>query len=242
MMVRSWQIGLTAVAVVGGFVLAVQVRTEHLIETNLQVTSGRLGEVAYHYRQAEQRQAALRDRLAELRGQIADEEQQAAAGREATAALAASLSEMRTVAGLTPVHGPGVLVVISDSTRPLKPGEDPNLVLVHYSDVHAVVAVLFAGGAEAVAVNGERIVGTTGISCVGTTILANARRLAPPYQIEAIGNPHTLQAAATARGGILDELRAFDFPVTVAAQSDVQLPAYSGTFVHRFAMPLDTGR
>ncbi len=239
---QPWQLALTAVAVVVGFVLGVQVRTERSIETNLQVTSGRLGEVAYRYRQVEARQAALRSRLAELRQEIADEEQQAAAGREATAALAADLAQLRTLSGLTPVHGPGVLVVIADSTRPLKPGEDPNLVLIHYSDVHAVVATLFAAGAEAVAVNGERVVGTTGIACVGTTILCNARRLAPPYRIEAIGDPHVLLAAAVARGGILDELRAFGFPVAVTAESDVRLPAYTGTFVHQFATPVETGR
>jgi len=242
MTARPWQIGLTAVALAVGFVLAVQVRTERSIETNLQVTSGRLGEVAYSYQQAELRQADLRERLVELRQEIADEEQRAAAGREATAALAAELSRMRTLAGLSPVHGPGVLVTISDSTRALRPGEDPNLVLIHYSDVYAVVAALFAGGAEAVAVNGERVVGTTGISCVGTTILCNARRLAPPYRIEAIGDPHALRTVVTARGGILDELHAFDFPVTVAVESDVRLSAYAGTFVHRFATPVDTGR
>ncbi len=239
---RRWQLALTAAALVVGFVLAVQVRTERLIETNLQVTSGRLGEVAYRYRQVEARQAALRGRLAELRREIADEEQQAAAGRAATEALAADLARMRVLSGLTPVHGPGVLVMIADSTRPLKPGEDPNLVLIHYSDVHAVVATLFAAGAEAVAVNDERVVGTTGIACVGTTILCNTRRLAPPYRIEAIGDPHALAAAAMAQGGILDELRAFQFPVTVTVESDVRLSAYTGTFVHQFARPVDAGR
>jgi uncharacterized protein YlxW (UPF0749 family) len=242
MAVRPWQLALSAVTLAVGFVLAVQVRTERSIETNLQVTSGRLGEVAYRYQEAEQRQAALRDRLAQLREAIADEEQRAAAGREATAALAEELSRMRTLAGLSAVHGPGVIVTISDSTRALRPGEDPNLVLIHYSDVHAVVAELFAGGAEAVAVNGERVVGTTGISCVGTTILCNVRRLAPPYRIEAIGDPHALLTTITARGGILDELHAFDFPVTVTAASDIRVPPYAGTFVHRFATPVDTGR
>jgi len=241
MRARPWQIGLTAVGLAIGFVLTVQMRTERLIEADLQVTSGRLGEVAYRYRQAEARQAALRDQVADLRQQIAQEEQLAAAGRDATVALGADLARMRMLAGLTPVQGPGVLVTLTDSQRALKPGEDPNLVLIHYSDVHAVVATLFAAGAEAVAVNGERVVGTTGISCVGTTILCNARRLAPPYRIEAIGDAPVLRAAVQARGGILDELRAFDFPVAVTMETDLRLPAYTGTFVHRFATPVDKG-
>ena len=236
-----WQVVLGAVAVAVGFALVVQVRTERSIETALQVSSTRLGEVAYRYRQAELEDAALRNRLVSLRQEIADEEQRAAAGRQATAALGPELARMRALAGLTPVSGPGVLVTITDSNRPLRPGEDPNLVLIHYSDVRAVVATLFAAGADAVAVNQERIAGTTGISCVGTTILCNARRLAPPYRIEAIGDPAALQAAVTARGGILDELRAFEFPVTVEMERDVRLPAYTGTFVHQFARPVDKG-
>lgn len=239
--VSPWQVALTAVAVAAGFFLVAQVRTEHSIETGLQVSSGRLGEVAYRYRDAEHQDAALRDRLAILRQQIADEEQQAAAGRQATQALDDDLERLRALAGLTPVQGPGVLVTIADSNRPLRPGEDPNLVLIHYSDVHAVVATLLAAGAEAVAVNGERVVATTGISCVGTTILCNARRLAPPYRIEAIGDPAALRAAVSAQGGILDELRSFGFPVSVVAESDVRLPAYAGTFVHRFARPVQNG-
>lgn len=238
---RTWQIGLTATAIVAGFVLAVQIRTEQSIETGLQVSSGRLGEVAYRYRSAEERQAMLRQQIEALRQAIAAEERGTAGGREAQAALAAQLQEARMLAGLTPVHGPGVVVTITDSKRPLRPGEDPNLVLIHYSDVHAVVSTLWAAGAEAIAVNDERLTGATGISCVGTTILCNVRRLAPPYRITAIGDPQALRAAVQARGGILHQLRAFDFPVTVTVAGDVRVPAYVGGFEHHYAKPVEKG-
>ncbi len=237
----TWQIGLTAVAVIVGFFLAVQFRTEQSIETGLQVTSGRLGEVAYRYRNAEFQQAVLRQKIEELRREIAAEERRAAGGREAMVALAAQLDGMRMLAGLTSLQGPGVIVTIADSKRPLRPGEDPNLVLIHYSDLHAVVSTLWAAGAEAVAVNNERLVGTTGISCVGTTILCNVRRLAPPYRITAIGDPQALRAAVQARGGVLDQLRGFDFPVTVTVAGDLRVPAYAGGFERRYARPADKG-
>jgi len=241
MRTHTWQIGLTAVAGIVGFFLAVQFRTEQSIETGLQVTSGRLGELAYRYRNAERQQAVLRQRIEALRREIAAEERRAAGGREAMGALAAQLGGMRMLAGLTSLHGPGVIVTIADSKRPLRSGEDPNLVLIHYSDLHAVVSTLWAAGAEAVAVNNERLVGTTGISCVGTTILCNARRLAPPYRISAIGNPQALRAAVQARGGVLDQLRGFDFPVTVTVTGDLRVPAYAGGFERRYARPADKG-
>jgi uncharacterized protein YlxW (UPF0749 family) len=241
MRVRTWQIGLTAVAMIVGFILAVQFRTERSIETGLQVTGGRLGEVAYRFRAAERRQAVLRQKIEELRAAIAAEERRAASGREAATVLEAELQGTRMLAGLIPLHGPGVFVTITDSKRPLRPGEDPNLVLIHYSDVHAVVATLWAAGAEAVAVNNERLVGTSGISCVGTTILCNTRRLAPPYRIVAIGDPKALRAAVLARRGILDQLRMFDFPVTVVSLGDVRVPAYAAGFERRYAKPIDKG-
>ncbi|HEV2280787.1 MAG TPA: DUF881 domain-containing protein [bacterium] len=239
--VRRWQIALTAVALVVGFVFSVQSRTEQSIETGLQVSSGRLGEVAYRYRAEDDRQTAMRAEIADLRREIADDEQRAAADRRVTASLAAELGTLRTAAGLTALRGPGVAVTITDSQRPLRPGEDPNLVLIHYSDVRAVVNMLWAAGAEAVAVNDERIITTTGFSCVGTTILCNTRRMAPPYRVVAIGNPNTMMAAAQTRGGILDQLRAFEFPVTATTGTDLLVPAYSGGFTYRYAKPAGTG-
>lgn len=239
--VHRWQIALTAVAVAVGFIFTVQSRTEQSIETGLQVSSGRLEEVAYRYRAEEQRQAAMRAEIADLRRQITDDEQRAAADQRVAASLTEELGTLRAAAGLTGVRGPGVAVTITDSRRPLRPGEDPNLVLIHYSDVRAVVNMLWAAGAEAVAVNDERIMTTTGLSCVGTTILCNTRRMAPPYRIVAVGNADAMMAAAQARGGILDQLRAFEFPVTVTAGTDLLVPAYSGGFVYRYAKPAGTG-
>ena len=172
---------------------------------------------------------------------MAEEEQQAVSGRRTLASLEETLARARMLAGLTPLRGPGVVVTITDSTRPLERGEDPNLVLIHYSDVHAVVQTLWAAGAEAISVNDERLVDRTGISCVGTTILCNARRLAPPYRITAIGNPEVLEDAVLARGGILDQLRTFDFPVTVATGIDLRIPAYAGGFEYRYARPVEKG-
>jgi uncharacterized protein YlxW (UPF0749 family) len=239
----SWarQAAFTAAALAVGVVLGIQARTEHSIETRLQVPSGRLGEVAYRYHMAERRQAALRREVAALRDAVAAEEQRVARGRSALAALAADLDRTRMLAGLTPVRGPGVVVTVADSPRPLRPGEDPNLVLIHYSDVRAVVGTLWAAGAEAVAVNDERLVGTSGISCVGTTILCNVRRLAPPYRIAAIGDPRALVGALDARGGVLEQLRAFDFPVLVTVSHDLHIPAYTGGFQHRYAKPVGEG-
>ncbi|MGH2406178.1 MAG: DUF881 domain-containing protein, partial [bacterium] len=132
--------------------------------------------------------------------------------------------------GLTPLQGPGLIVELNDSTRAPQPGEDPNKTILHYSDIAAVVAELWAAGAEAIAINGERIVSSTGINCVGTTILCNTKRVAPPYVITAIGDPARLRGYLRRPGGGLELLMAFDFPVRVTSRQRVQVPAYRGTY------------
>ena len=76
--------------------------------------------------------------------------------------------------------------------------------MVHDSDLRSVVNELFSAGAEAIAINDQRLVANSSIRCVGPTVLVNSERLAPPYKIAAIGKPDVLQSALDMQGGALD--------------------------------------
>lgn len=212
-----------------------QLRAERRIRASLQIPSQRLDELTFLLQEQARRREALEAEIAALRRRLQRYEERATRNRGAHQALRRQLEALRMAAGLEAVRGPGVMVELQDSPRPLRPGDDPNLVLVHYTDVQAVVAALWAAGAEAVAVNGERVVSTTGLSCVGTTILCNARRLAPPYVVVAIGDPNALESAMNAPSSPLATLRAFGFPVRVTKAQDLRVPAYRGGFEFRFA-------
>lgn len=229
------QLVLTAVLLGAGLLVGWQLRAERRIRASLQIPSQRLDELTFLLQEQARRQEALEAEIAALRRQLQRYEERATQNREVHRALGRQLKALRLAAGVEAVRGPGVVVELRDSPRPLRPGDDPNLVLVHYTDVQAVVAALWAAGAEAVAVNGERVVSTTGLSCVGTTILCNARRLAPPYVVVAIGDPDALEAAMNAPSSPLAALRAFQFPVRVTKAQDLRVPAYRGGFEFRFA-------
>lgn len=216
-----------------GFLVVVQVRNVWEIKRTLRIPSTQLEELGFVLREQERRRSSLEAQIADLRARLADYEKVAAEGRTAAVRANRLLQEMRTLAGLTPLEGPGVVVILTDSTRPSRPGEDPNKTILHYTDIAAVVSELWAAGAEAVALNGERVVSTTGITCVGTTILANTKRMAPPYSIVAIGDPVGLQEHLRRSGGVLELLSAFDFPVRLTSSPRVEVPPYRGTF--RFA-------
>lgn len=230
-----WPAALALVLALVGYLVVAQFRTEWQIRRALRIPSTQLEELAFLLRDQERGRAALESQVVELRNRMATYEKASAEGRTTTAKMSRDLQEMRALAGLTALVGPGITVELGDSTRLPRGGEDPNKTILHYSDIQGVVAELWAAGAEAIALNGERIVGTTGISCVGTTILSNTKRMAPPYLITAVGESKQLVQALRQPGGAVEMLVAFGFPVKITPHELVEVPAYRGTFRFEYA-------
>jgi len=148
------------------------------------------------------------------------------------------LQKANMAAGLLPVHGPGVVVTLNDSSHVLQPGEDPNLYLIHDEDLLKVVNELRAAGAEAIAINGERLTSTSEIRCAGTTILVNVTKIAPPFVITAIGDPETLERALRIKGGWLQTLEFWGINAQIEKSSDVKIPAYKGSLKFEYMKPM----
>src|SRR5699024_8504322 len=106
--------------------------------------------------------------------------------------------EEADVTALTPVAGPSITVVLTDAPPDVQPaGVDDDSLVVHQQDIQAVANALWSGGAEAMTIQGQRVVSTTGIKCVGNTVVLHGVPYAPPYVITAIGDPVRLDAAIT---------------------------------------------
>jgi uncharacterized protein YlxW (UPF0749 family) len=143
--------------------------------------------------QAEQvRNAELAQQVDQLREQLAMFEQGHVKDDEAVKGLKSRVDETRIIAGLTAVEGPGLKVTLNDSALEQSPTGDPNDLVIHEQDLQAVINALWAGGAEAMSVMGERVLGDTAIRCVGNTLLLHGRVYSPPYSITAIGHPAAL--------------------------------------------------
>ncbi|MDR7439899.1 MAG: DUF881 domain-containing protein [Armatimonadota bacterium] len=233
----TFQAALGVVLLAAGFLITWQLRMEYAIRQRLQIPSQRLEELAFLLQEQTRHQERLEAEIGQLRRHLERYADAAARDRAVLAAMRQRLVELQALSGVRAVRGPGVVVELRDSTRSLQPGDDPNLALIHYTDLYAVMATLWAAGAEAMALNGERVTPTTGLSCVGTTILCNTKRLAPPYVIAAIGDPDRLLGALRAPDSPLKLLLAFEFSVTVKQVNELELPAYRGSFQFRFAKP-----
>ena len=235
MKTRGSQIALTIIFLLFGFMLATQFRARPPIPENIR--QQRTEELSVLLQTAEQERDALRTEVASLREQITYMME----GQDKLDVLQAELQKARILAGLTEVEGPGVSVEMNDSTRPAQPGQDPNVFLIHDDDVQKVVNALFAAGAEAISVNGHRLITTSEIICAGNVIIVNGARIAPPIKILAIGNPETLEAGLKMRGGVVDSLVLWGIEVKVKIEEKVTLPAYSGPLNLQYATHVKKG-
>jgi uncharacterized protein YlxW (UPF0749 family) len=159
---------------------------------------GRFTDLASMVRYDATRVDALKQRAGELKEQVShlsasvDNRQVRKYNRRA--------SLMKGPAGLLPITGAGITVTLSDapqSTGNETPDtvDNPNLLLVHQQDIQAVVNAMWKGGAVAVTIQGQRVVSTTGIRCIGNSVQLQGVPYSQPYRISAIGDVTTLSAA-----------------------------------------------
>lgn len=147
---------------------------------------------------------------------------------------------LKMAAGLVPLVGKGLKVTLGDSDRKLKEYEDPIFYVVHYDQLELLVNELWAAGAEAIAVNGNRIANSSGFSCAGSTILVDTKRLAPPYQIEVIGDPDNLKNALMMPGGFVEQqILSFNLTFALEKMDELVIPAYQGSLTFEHAQPAE---
>ncbi|HEY8347119.1 MAG TPA: DUF881 domain-containing protein [Symbiobacteriaceae bacterium] len=226
-----WAIAL--VCLVLGYMLSMQFKVQRQVALN---TAGlqRAQELAAELEKSEEERKRLMSEVEDLRSQITA----MAKAQDRYAGLAKQLELAQVHAGLVAVKGPGVTITMKDSTRPILPGENPNNYIIHDEDVLKTVNDLVAAGAEAIAINGQRLIATSEIRCAGPTITINGVRTAPPIVITAVGDPTVLSEAITMRGGVADQLKPWGIEVTVKTETEVTVPAYKGSMALRYGTPV----
>jgi uncharacterized protein YlxW (UPF0749 family) len=226
--VPSWQITLGAALLALGFLIAAQLQSEPprvryttqerqpLIQTTLAL-------------QAQQDQ--LKATILAARTRIQSLEQSSVGNEAQVKLLNDQLEAARLAGGLVALHGPGLVIRLEDSQQAVPAGGAASDYLVSARDVRTVVEELWLAGAEAVAVNTERIAVTSAIVDIGQSVLVNSAYLAAPFDITAIGPTDLYDRLSHAQGFVdLVQARAQTFGIQVqfAELADVAVPAYAG--------------
>lgn len=167
-------------------------------------------------------------RVEELRAEILTLEQAEAGSQSDTEGERIAASALQ--AGAQAVQGPGVVVTLQDAERPVAgaPGEETKPVRVNARDLQLVVNGLWSAGAEAISVNEHRLTSTSAIRFAGEAIIVDFRGLAPPYVVQAIGDPARLEVEATTgvTGAYLAELRRqLGLRTAVTVEQTLTIPA-----------------
>lgn len=236
--VSPWAVLVPVVALAAGVLFATSSRTAQ----GDDLRAGEITELSQLIAQRERDVAEMQDQLGELEDQVQEITEQAA-GRNGDVADAQAAGEAGAVsAALVPLTGPGVEITLDDAptrpdgSRPLN--ARPDDLVIHQSDVQAVVNAVWAAAADGVAIMDERLIATSAVRCVGNTLLLQGRTYSPPFVVTAIADADAVRAQLAASPQVLvfqQAVEAFGLRFDVRERSSITLPEYDGPLTLQYA-------
>lgn len=144
--------------------------------------------------------------------------------------------------GYAKLEGPGISIKMYDNPDSEIVGFDINDDIIHDIDVLNILNDLRVAGAEAISINGQRVMSTSEIKCNGPIIRINDKSIGTPFIISVIGDPQLLMASVNAPdtyGDILKNVYFIGFEPKI--EDKVTIPAYKGDFTFNYAKPKGEG-
>lgn len=234
----QWALSLAAALTVVGFVAAAQwngsLGRQEFTTSTQEILSRQVAGL-------ENEQKQLRADIGEAETQVQIFQAQAAGSQTVRKQMQQDLDAARLAAGLTAVGGPGVVIEIADSKRITPAGDNPSNYIVLVDDLRDIVTALWASGAEAISINGERLATNSSIYGVGSSVLVNTAFLSPVFRIEAIGPDQLLDrfmAHPAFLSRVAQRIDSFGLEFATARQDDLKLPAYVGNTGFRWGVPV----
>ena len=234
-----WRVATPLVGLLSGALFVVSAHSSE----GTDLRPGRFTDLASMVSYDATRVDALKSRVSDLSGEV--RQLSASVGNKQVRAVNRKAAAMEGPAGLLTQVGPGVTVTLSDAPQETDASspDNPNLLLVHQQDIQAVVNAMWKGGAQAITIQGQRVVSTTGIRCIGNAVQLQGVPYSQPYVIAAVGDPTAL-SDAIARDSYLQVYRADAADPDIAVgwneqvEAKVTAPAYDGLLGLSYAKPL----
>ncbi|MPM18396.1 hypothetical protein SDC9_64805 [bioreactor metagenome] len=225
-----------------GFLVAMQFKSVKLsVDTVQNNQLMRAEELQTLLNKERQKNEQLYGEILQYKDDLSKYREQALTSGDYAEVLAQQLIRSELVAGMTDVEGPGITVTMTDSQIQITTEylNDPNYYIIHDTDILSVVNELRDAGAEAIAINGERLIATSEIRCAGSIVSVNNNRYAAPYVITAIGDPDALAGALQMRGGVVDQLAPWGIGVGIEKNELIQIKGYTGGITFKYATPTE---
>jgi uncharacterized protein YlxW (UPF0749 family) len=229
------------VALIIGLMAALQFRTTNFIEQGVPL--GRSQELSVDLNQLNAEKKQLETEVKDLTQKIQQTTKGQASGRQdayptlAKEVLVGELKKARLGAGLTAVSGPGIEITLDNPSAEQNKGLEDTMFAIRDEDLLHLVNELNGAGAEAVSINGQRILATSEIRWAAPFINVNLTRIAPPYHILTIGSPKNLTSALEISGGLAEYLQSLGAKVKIQPYENLTVPGYTAPIEFRYAKP-----
>lgn len=205
--------------------LTAQMKT---VNTTAEITQGkRESELIDDLVQLQRKYNDLKEKHDESIKVVEEYQSNSATNNELISSMKEELKQLSISAGTVNVKGEGIVIILTDGTKALEPDLRQDS-LVHDSDLLTLVNELKAAGAEAISVNGQRIISTSAIRCAGPVIQVNYQKVAAPFTIRAIGNAEYLESAINIKNGVADLLREIGIGVKITREKEVNIQKFDG--------------
>ncbi len=221
---------LTIFCLITGFLLVTSIRSQDINSGTTEANRNRMAIELID--SLEEQSLKLETSIGLLRDDIEKIQIQQTAGEDALTDMQNLLEELKMIAGYNQVEGPGLLITLDDNTAGAELAKSknpqnyfPEYYIIHDKNLLYLVNSL-ANLSEGISINNQRITATSDIRCVGTVIMVNSTRLAPPYEIRIIGNVEELEKALLESNEYLS-LKLREIPIKISKENKLTLPAYS---------------
>lgn len=227
----GWAAMVPLVAAGAGLMFATSAQTSQGVDLRSSGRTDLVDVVRAQDRAVRQRAEVVR----QLQDEVDSLTAQAAPGSAEVARLRAAAATLAPTVGTHAVTGPALTVSLNDAKRTaasLPKGYTADDIVVHQQDVQAVVNALWAGGAEAMMLQDQRVISTSAVRCVGNTLILQGRVYSPPYVIQAIGDISNMRKALVRSEQVTiyrqyADLLGLGYDVT--SKTSASFPAYEGS-------------
>ncbi|MDR1572541.1 MAG: DUF881 domain-containing protein [Clostridiales Family XIII bacterium] len=231
-------VGILAVFI--GFAISMQIASSKNSDQGGLIPIGKLAPYQAELEKLQiERDKAIED-LRVLEERITQIEKENAEDNTLLAGLVEDIDRYKMAAGVLDVRGPGLVITMEDPA-PIEGAETDQYseIMTHFELLLSLVNRLKEAGAEAISINGHRVVNFTEIVLAGDNVNINSKPTAPPYKVMAIGDPDVIEAAITIKYGIINTMREYSIRVSIEKKDELSIARYNGSVTNfRYAQPV----
>ncbi len=226
-------IGLLALFI--GLVISIQITTTQGSDQGGLVPLAKAQGYLEELKKVRAEKDATLEQLNELESRLDKIEKEKADEDYFVKGMVSDLEKYKMAAGVVDVQGPGVIVTVDDPVPTDEFTDEYSVIMLRYELLLSLVNKMKDAGAEAISINGQRIIATTEISLAGENVNINTVPTAPPYMIKAIGSPETIESTLTIRFGIIEQMKSYGLRIDIKQKDSLEVPRYTGVIKYRYA-------